>query len=298
VIVVSRDLTEKQQLIEGLGRNVAELRLLNGELQNARRRLAEADKLASVTTFAGALAHEVKDTLQTLMLGLDFLRAASMAQDAGAAGVIEEMTVATRKADAAMRGLLELAQFGPATLTNHELNGLVEQCAEAVLPEANGRRIRLERQLAQRLPLVRADATRLRHVLLKILLDAIQRSTPGGQVKIKTSMRIAAASTAMDAGAKSGTVLVEVEDASPGPASTPGGDSDRGSTTQFRRRASTDLAMLRSVVEGFGGRLEDARGTHRGWRVTCLLSAAPVSHPPGPILAAPPPGLKGPNLSQ
>ena len=276
VIVVSRDLTEKQHLLEGLGRNVAELRVLHGELETARRRVAEADKMAAVATFAGALARDVKDTLQTLLLGLDFLRAASMAQDAGAAGVLEEMTTATRKADAAMRSLLEFARFGPATVAEHELNGLVSQCADAVLPEANARRIRVERQLASQLPEVRVDATRLRHVLLKALLDAIQLTTPGGQVKIKTFVRSPSASTALDPAARSGTVLVEIEDASPSPAPGKYGEPDRGRTAQLSRRSPVELGTLRSVVEGFGARLQEARGPHRGGRVTLLIPAAPA----------------------
>ena len=281
VIVVSRDLTEKQHLLEGLGRNVAELRVLQGELETARRKVAEADKMAAVTTFAGALAHDVKDRLQTLLLGLDFLRAASMAQDAGAAGVLEEMTAATRKADAAMRSLLEFARFGPATVAEHELNDLVSRCTEAVLPEANARRIRVECRLAPRLPKVRVDATRLRHVVLKALLDAIQLTTPGGQVRIKTSVRSVTASTALDPAARSGSVLVEIEDASPGPVPGKPGEPNRGGTAHLAHRSPVDLGTLRSVVEGFGARLEEARGPHRGGRITLLLPAAPtLSQPP------------------
>jgi PAS domain S-box-containing protein len=286
VIVVSRDLTEKQQLMEGLGRNVAELRVLHGELQSARRRLGETEKLAAVATFAGALAHDVKDKLQTLLLGLDFLRAASMAQDAGAAGVLEEMTDATRNADAAMRSLLEFARFGPATVADHDLNGLVGQCADAVLPEANARRIRVERQLAPRLPGVRADATRLRHVLLKALLDGIQATTPGGQIKIKTSVRGSTASTVMDPASLSSAVLVEIEDASPGSGTGRSGEPDRGTTGQTSRRSPLELATLRSVVEGFGARLEEGRGPHRGGRISLLLQATPAPAPP--VSATPP----------
>lgn len=279
VIVVSRDLTEKRQILEGLGRNVAELRALHVELQGVRRKLAEADRLASVTTFAGALAHDVKDTLQTLFLGLDFLRAASMAQDAGAAGVIEEMNTAVRKAEAAVRSLIETAHYGPPAITDHELNALVAQCADAVLPEANARRVRLERQLGSKLPTIRADGTRLRHVLLKMLLDAIQSALPGGQVRLRTGVRGATAVTALDAGSRTGSVLVEIDDRHAGGVAPAAGKSAEATAGSGGPKPLIERTMLRHVVEGFGGRLEEQRGAQRGSRISLLLPAASTSAP-------------------
>ena len=87
----------------------------------------------------------------------------------------------------------------------------------------------------------RADATRLRHVLLKALLDGIQFTTPGGQIKIKTSVRGSTASTALDPASVSSAVLVEIEDASPGSATGRSGEWSAGWGTRSCNWRAPDL---------------------------------------------------------
>src|SRR5437867_10469654 len=66
-------LHQKQQM-ETLERTLSELHLAHEELKAAQMQLVQSERLEAVSTFAGGIAHEVKNPLQTILLGVDFLR--------------------------------------------------------------------------------------------------------------------------------------------------------------------------------------------------------------------------------
>ncbi|MGA2662515.1 MAG: PAS domain-containing protein, partial [Verrucomicrobiota bacterium] len=64
------ELTQQQ---EDLKRTLQELRAAHEKLKAAQLQLIQAAKLESVGTLAAGVAHEVKNPLQTILMGLDFL---------------------------------------------------------------------------------------------------------------------------------------------------------------------------------------------------------------------------------
>ncbi len=65
---------KRKQEMETLEKTLSELHRAHGELKDAQMQLVQSEKLEAVSTFAGGIAHEVKNPLQTILLGVDFLR--------------------------------------------------------------------------------------------------------------------------------------------------------------------------------------------------------------------------------
>ncbi len=100
VVVVSRDITERIQQMEALRKTLSELHQAHEDLKAAQMQLVQSEKLEAVSTFAGGIAHEVKNPLQTIILGVDFLKNTFGNAGADVQMVLNEMDNAARRADA------------------------------------------------------------------------------------------------------------------------------------------------------------------------------------------------------
>jgi PAS domain S-box-containing protein len=70
-----------------------------------------------------------------------------------------------------------------------ELAPLLGECVEMLRPQADAAGVALQVEPVAAVPRVRADATRLRQVLLNLLSNAIKYNTPGGSVTVRLAAR-------------------------------------------------------------------------------------------------------------
>src|SRR5208337_1906388 len=74
-----------------LKRTLQELTAAHEELKTAQLQLIQAAKLESVGTLAAGVAHEVKNPLQTILMGLDYLSGSPAASDKNTKLVLSDM---------------------------------------------------------------------------------------------------------------------------------------------------------------------------------------------------------------
>jgi PAS domain S-box-containing protein len=282
VVVVSRDITERKRAMSQLEEAMAELHCAHEQLQATQAQLLQSERLETVSTFAGAIAHEVKNPLQTILLGAEFMKGMVPEGDATAAMVATEIENAARKADAVIRGLLEFAGYSKRDLTDQDLSTIVDHALRAVEVEVTARSLTLTTDLAQDLPKLRLDEKRMRHVFIGLFLNLIRVAQGGGSLGVRTCRRPFAAedvSKERPAGSlKIGDDLVvaeiEVQRARPG-GMWPGAGAVQESGTEMLHRGFLDLTVLKKVVELFGGMIQTGSRKEGGARAT-LMFRVPV----------------------
>jgi len=125
----SEDITEGvkgREQLEALNQNLTEK---NRELEEAHLQLIQADKLESIGRLAAGVAHEVKNPLALLVLGVEYLQSGIDADDPNIAVILDEMKDAIGRADTIVRGLVDLSSDRrlekqstcPEELTDHVL---------------------------------------------------------------------------------------------------------------------------------------------------------------------------------
>jgi PAS domain S-box-containing protein len=97
-----------------LKRALEKLKVANEELQTTQLRLIQSAKLESVGTLAAGVAHEVKNPLQTILLGLDYLTVNLPRVNDGATLVLADMRDAVTRANLIIRELLQLSAAATA----------------------------------------------------------------------------------------------------------------------------------------------------------------------------------------
>lgn len=253
VVVVSRDVTERIHAEAELRSTLAELRQSHDQLKTTQKKLVQSEKLEAISTFAAGVAHEVKNPLQTVVLGIDYFRDYVVTNDENAANLLKQMSDAVQRADAIVRGLLEFSSHKKGAVTEQSLSELLRQSLAAVETEISVQSIQLRADLADDLPTLRLDKRSMKHVLINLLATEIRACSYGAELVVKTFVREPTlkersrfAHSETDSEARK-MIVAEVETRG---GNAPVGKDSAGAGDEF------GLLVSRKLIELYGGKLE------------------------------------------
>jgi len=185
VMGVSQDITERREA-EALRQANAELKKSHEELKGAQLQLIQAEKLQSAGRLAAGVAHEVKNPLAIILMGVDYLSKHLTVADPDPAMVLRDMHDAVKRATSVVGGLLDFSAPTELDLNSEELNSVVEQSAMLVKHELTKYQITVVKQLGGDLPLLTLDRNKIEQVFVNIFLNAIHAMPQGGALTVKT----------------------------------------------------------------------------------------------------------------
>ena len=198
------DLTEHKRAREQLEQAYAELsrnevalkgalqklQNANAELQATQLQLIQAAKLESVGTLAAGVAHEVKNPLQTIVMGLDFLdRNLSDANNHDTRLVLADMRDAVSRANMIVRELLQLSAAKDFEPKAEDMNSVMARSLWLINSEVMASQITVVRRLGAELPRVRMDRSKVQQVLINLFVNALQAMSQGGVLTVITRHR-------------------------------------------------------------------------------------------------------------
>jgi CheY-like chemotaxis protein len=149
-----------------------------------RRRLQEerqhSEKLESLGSLAGGIAHDMNNVLAAIMGMASALRANCSDQDLRARPLDSILHASSRGRDL-VKGLTEFASKGLEEPRWFSLNDLVRKEAE-LLGHARLRQVRLELDLDPALPGIRGDASALGSTIMNLGINALDAMPDGGSL--------------------------------------------------------------------------------------------------------------------
>jgi len=226
LVCISRDITERknyeealQRANQDLARHKDELQKALGDLQRshedlkaAQFQLIQAEKMQSIGRLAAGVAHEVKNPLGILHMGVDYLSKSVPASDENTGLVLSDMSDAIKRADSIILGLLDFS--APHALDSHaeDLSGVIEQSLVLVRHLVKESDVKVKKELAHGLPAVWLDRNKMKQVFVNLFTNAIHAMPSGGTLTVRTAARpLTAAETVHDAGARHAERLREGE---------------------------------------------------------------------------------------
>ena len=284
------DITERkrweerlQQANAELARSEAALRKSHEDLKAAQMQLVQAEKMESIGTLAAGVAHEVKNPLAILLMGLNYLTKKLANPEPNLALVLAEMREAINRADTITHGLLDFSASRQLAMAPNDLNAVIGATLRLVRHELARKEINVVKHLAKDLPLAGMDKNRIQQVFVNIFMNALQAMPKRGTLTVRTCAR-QLTETHFSEGSRQPAhfwvgdtaVVAEVEDTGPGisqehllkifdPFFT---------TKPAGTGTGLGLPVSRKIIEVHGGRLEVAnKNPGPGVRVTVLLKA-------------------------
>ena len=211
---ISKDMTALKEMEDALaasnaelGRTLDELKQTHEALKAAQGQLVEAEKAQTAARLAAGVAHEVRNPLNILGIGIEFLSAQpALSGDETASVVITEMQDAMRRADAIICALMDSSKGSALQLEQCDLNALIDAAIASRQREITTHPIKVTRELADTLPMLTLDAKKIAAVLDALLLNALDAmSAEDGCLIVRTKLEeVAPSESEFDPGARSG----------------------------------------------------------------------------------------------
>jgi PAS domain S-box-containing protein len=283
------DITERKRFEERLQKanqelaaSEAALRKSHEELKSAQLQLIQAEKMESVGTLAAGVAHEVKNPLAILMMGVNYLTKKLGSAEENIQQVLKEMREAIDRADSITRGLLDFSASRQLAIKPENLNVLVDETLLLVRHELNKKQIVIQKNFGERLPNVGVDKRQIQQVLLNVIVNAVHAMEVGGALTVRTYTKQLTETSHFE-GSRRATgfwvgetaVVTEVEDNGTGiPEENLAKIYDPFFTTKPTGVGTgLGLPVSKKIIELHGGSLDVRNVKGGGVRVTILLKS-------------------------
>jgi len=157
------------------------------ELKAAQAQLIEAEKLQSVGRLAAGVAHEVRNPLAIMEMGLTILAEQNTSEEGNP--ILAEMREAVKRSNQVITSLMDITSQRELGMRETDLHGIIDRALSALDGAITRSGIIVTRQFASGLPLSRVDADKIEQVFVNIFSNAVQAMPQGGALAIVTSIK-------------------------------------------------------------------------------------------------------------
>ncbi|MDD4899259.1 MAG: ATP-binding protein, partial [Candidatus Omnitrophica bacterium] len=204
----------------------AELVLSNQALEEAyaklktmQEELIQAEKMNAVGQLASGMAHEVRNPLAILLQSVNYLEAKVSVTDKKIFEIFQMIKSSVKRADEIIAGLVDFSRAGALNIVSGDINSIVEESLILIQHQVKFENISVVKELADDLPKVWADRSKMVQVFVNLFLNAIQAMPNGGKLYLRTYLAQHKASEANPGGEaeanpkrKKEIIIVEIED--------------------------------------------------------------------------------------
>lgn len=296
LVGVTRDITDRKDAEENLrsaydelersqcalNQSLRDLQTVNAELSATQLQLIHAARLESLGVLSAAVAHEVKNPLQTILMGLDFLDGNLVTDDSDVSEVLGDMRESVVRARLILSDLLHLSQSSDLTLTKEDINQIVQRALWLVHFELVRNHIQISIELDPQPAMLRVDRSKLEQALINLFINALQAMPEGGVLTVRTRASLleppGECVVAPLPGVQPGDpmVLVEVQDTGCGiaPENIPRIFEPFFTTKPPGIGTGLGLSIVKKIIELHGGAVRVENISPRGVRATLILKGA------------------------
>jgi signal transduction histidine kinase len=230
--------------------------------------LAHASRLTIVGELTASITHEISQPLGAILSNAETAEILLQSKQPHL-GEVQQILADIRKDDLraseVIRHMRELLRKRELELKPIDLNAAASDVLRFVAGETHRQGVKIEKQFADNLPVVRGDVIHLQQVLLNLILNGMEAMSESSESNRRLTMR-----TAYDGKAN---VEVAVEDSGPGiPPERLPRLFDSFFTTKTHGMG-LGLSIVRSIVEAHGGRIWAKNNSSRG---ACFRFTLPV----------------------
>ena len=164
-----------------------QVEMRTNELHAAQDRLVHAAKMESVGQLAAGVAHEVKNPLAVLQMGVDFLKPDLQDEETGKE-IVDDMQDAISRASTVITDLLDFSREKKLALQALSINDVIRRAIRMVSHELKQHQVDVSEKLMENLPEIKGDADKLQQVFINLFINAIHAIGEEGAISIHSSL--------------------------------------------------------------------------------------------------------------
>ena len=249
--------TDRSDELGRLARNfdamISKLESAQQEIERYHKeQLARADRLATIGEMAAAIAHEIRNPLTGISGALSVLSRNFPADDPRR-DIVRETHLLIDRLNKSVEEILHYSRPSQPRLQVARLADIVDRTVSLLEGEGRKARVAIIKESAGTtedrgpLPTVNADPQQLQQVLMNLVLNAIQASSAGGEIRIRTY--------AADNSAGQPCAYVEIEDSGKGMSADQVAKAFQPFFSTKSHGTGLGLPIAKQIVEQHGGRI-------------------------------------------
>lgn len=158
------------------------------ERKNLERQFLRAQRMESIGTLAGGIAHDLNNVLVPIMVGVELLEDTEDQEQR--ADILSTMRDSAQRGADMVRQVLNFARGVDVARTSVDVAKVIEEVSR-LTAETFDRKIRVRTELAPDLWLVNGDVTQIHQLLLNLCVNARDAMLNGGELTIKADNLVA-----------------------------------------------------------------------------------------------------------
>lgn len=166
-------------MVETLQENKRDLEILH------QRELERTQRMATLGELAEAIAHEIRNPLAGVSASVKIIRE-GLEKDDPRTKVFDEIHFQTDRIEKIVSNLLQFARKSTPQFSFYTIHEIIEKTLHLFSFQFEGQRINVEKEFQSNLPQIYADPDQIQHVLMNIVLNAIQSMPEGGKLRFMT----------------------------------------------------------------------------------------------------------------
>jgi len=160
------------------------------EKRSKEARLRRAESLASLTTLAAGVAHEIKNPLGSMGIHLQLIQKKIAGKESiDPKEIAQHLDVISEEVDRLNRIAVDfLFAVKPmdTRLEDGDLNAVIAELLDFVRPELDQAGVKVESDLSSAVPIMRIDSRFIKQALLNLIKNAVAAMPDGGTLRVET----------------------------------------------------------------------------------------------------------------
>ncbi|MCH7869954.1 MAG: PAS domain-containing protein [Myxococcales bacterium] len=262
VLGVARDITDRIRAQEELARYRDQLEEMvdqrSRELELSHEALRRAERLVSIGTLAAGIAHEINNPLGLILLRAE--NALQVEDSAGYAEALRGIVSDTRRCKHIVKNALKFSREEPGEKWRMGLNEVVQSSCDLTREFTQQNGVAIELDLSGEEIVISGNSTELEQVIVNLIHNAVQASTAGSVIRLRTS-------------SVAGNARLEVYDHGRGmsPEEQSKAFDPFYTTRAARGGTGLGLSVSHGIVSEHGGSIDVESAPGEGTRVTIIL---------------------------
>jgi len=164
-----------------------QLLLTRKRMEEANKKLIQAEKLASIGRISAGIAHEIRNPLTSVKLNIQKLFQSDRLDEIEKEhlSLSQEGIVQMEKF---IKDLLDFTRASELNLNRFSIEQILDESIKIVADSLELKKMVLEKDYEQGLPKVLVDGDKMRQVFLNVLRNAYETAEEGGRIKISLSL--------------------------------------------------------------------------------------------------------------
>jgi len=163
---------------------------LLSQLQDTTRILEHAQKMALIGRLTAGIAHEINNPAAVILTRIErmMMEADEQPISSGLKRHLETLRTHAQRIANVVQKLLAYSRSGTSEFAVLDINEVIQQSIPLIEHRLESRRLTLNLNLLRHLPKIYGSSNRLEEVFVNLLSNAIDASSPGGQIYIVSTI--------------------------------------------------------------------------------------------------------------